>query len=331
MTTILEIKGKLQAFYVKNDVFIIPVLKFIAALIVFIQINNNIGYFTKLTSTSVTMVFALLGAILPVGGTVFLASVVILAHLYALSLEVAIMGLVLILLLYFFYFRFAPKSGMNALLTPICIKLHLESIVPIANGLLSEWYSIVSMACGVVVYYFLTGIKDNAETLSEKMEGGMAAKFTSMVNQLLGNKEMYLVILTFSLTTILVILIRKLPIKYSWQIAICIGLVVSFLVRLAGYLMLGVEGKVGSLVTGTIVAGVIAFVIQFVAHNLDYERVERVQFEDDDYYYYVKAIPKNFVAEKEKSVKTISTKKKRVHFTEEEVREQLENDNKINY
>jgi len=329
MTTILEIKGKLLAFYAKNDVFIIPVLKFIAALVVFLQINNNIGYYTRLTSTSITMVFALLGAILPVGGTVFLACVVILAHLYAISLEVAIMGLVLLLFLYCFYFRFAPKSGMNALLTPICIKLHLESIVPVANGLLSEWYSVVSMTCGVIVYYFLTGIKENAETLSEKMEGGMTVKFAAMINQLLGNKEMYLVILTFTLTTILVLLIRKLPVKYSWQIAICIGLVVSFLVRLTGYLMLGIEGRVGSLVTGTIVAGIIAFIIQFVMHNLDYERVERVQFEDDDYYYYVMAVPKNVVAESEKSVKTISTKKRRVHFSEEEIRSQLEDDDKI--
>ena len=37
--------------------------------------------------------------------------------------------------------------------------------------------------------------------------------------------------------------------------------------------------------------------------NLDYARTERVQFEDDEYYYYVKAIPKKMVAGKEVTVK----------------------------
>ena len=35
---------------------------------------------------------------------------------------------------------------------------------------------------------------------------------------------------------------------------------------------------------------------QFLFMNLDYARTERVQFEDDDYYYYVKAVPKKTVA-----------------------------------
>ena len=37
--------------------------------------------------------------------------------------------------------------------------------------------------------------------------------------------------------------------------------------------------------------------------NLDYARIERTQFEDDDYYYYVKAIPKKNVSGEEITVK----------------------------
>jgi hypothetical protein len=47
----------------------------------------------------------------------------------------------------------------------------------------------------------------------------------------------------------------------------------------------------------------IGFILQFIFMNLDYARTERVQFEDDDYYYYVKAVPKKMVAFKEKKVK----------------------------
>ena len=32
--------------------------------------------------------------------------------------------------------------------------------------------------------------------------------------------------------------------------------------------------------------------VVFFVHNLDYRRIENHQFEDDEYYYYVKAVPK---------------------------------------
>ena len=42
------------------------------------------------------------------------------------------------------------------------------------------------------------------------------------------------------------------------------------------------------------------------AFNLDYARTEKVQFEDDDYYYYVKAVPKITVTAKKVKVKKIN-------------------------
>ena len=42
---------------------------------------------------------------------------------------------------------------------------------------------------------------------------------------------------------------------------------------------------------------------------MDYSRTEKVQFEDDEYYYYVKAVPKVNLSSKEKQIKKISGKK----------------------
>ena len=55
----------------------------------------------------------------------------------------------------------------------------------------------------------------------------------------------------------------------------------------------------------------IAKVVEFFAFHVDYSRVEKVQFEDDEYYYYVKAVPKITVATPSKTVKRINTPKKR--------------------
>ena len=40
----------------------------------------------------------------------------------------------------------------------------------------------------------------------------------------------------------------------------------------------------------------------------DYQQTEHLQFEDDEYYYYVKAVPKMTVSEVNKSVKHINSK-----------------------
>ena len=46
--------------------------------------------------------------------------------------------------------------------------------------------------------------------------------------------------------------------------------------------------------------------------GVDYTRTEYVQFEDDDYYYYVKAVPKMTVATPEFKVQKINARKRSV-------------------
>ena len=51
---------------------------------------------------------------------------------------------------------------------------------------------------------------------------------------------------------------------------------------------------------------VLGFVLEFLFLSVDYSRTENMQFEDDEYYYYVKAVPKIGVPVPEKTVKHIT-------------------------
>ena len=53
----------------------------------------------------------------------------------------------------------------------------------------------------------------------------------------------------------------------------------------------------------------LALVLHFFLFSVDYSRTERVQFEDDEYYYYVKAVPKMSVTTRKKQIKKINAKK----------------------
>ena len=46
------------------------------------------------------------------------------------------------------------------------------------------------------------------------------------------------------------------------------------------------------MILGSVLGVAIAFALKFFKFCVDFNRTERVQFEDDDYYYYVKAVPK---------------------------------------
>ena len=327
MTIVLELKEKLRSFYSKFDVFIHPLGKFILAICTFMIINQNIGYMAKLSSTTVTLALSLLCAILPVNAMIVLAGAVIVLHLYALSLEVAVICLILFLIMFCVYFRFAPKDGFYVVLTPVCFHLHIGMVMPMAAGLLSKAYTAVSIVCGTILYYFLEGVKANASALGDSSEDAtLTSKFTATVNQLLGNKEMYLMIFAFTLTTLVVMLLRNLSVDYAWTIAIAIGSLMNFIVIFAGNLLLGVSGKTSDLIIGIVIAAVISFLLEFLFFHVDYTRTERVQFEDDEYYYYVKAVPKMYVAEKEKQIKKFNTKELQKRSSERISREQFYED-----
>ena len=307
MTNLLEIKDRLIRFYSKYETYLFPVVKFIVAIVLFTVINMNIGFMEKISRFPIALILALVCAILPVNATIWLAAVVVLADMYALSMEVAVTTLVLFAALFFLYFRFAPKDGFAAVLTPVCFKLNIPYVMPIGCSLLRDAYSVVAIICGTVIYYFLDGIHQNSGTLKNVVADGETAattsKFDISVGQLLSNKEMYLVIAIFTITAIVVYLVRRLEVEHAWTLAIISGVLIEVVGLFAGYLVLNVSGKTLGLLIGNILSLLISFVIKFLFMNLDYARTERVQFEDDDYYYYVKAVPKKMVAVKEVTVK----------------------------
>ncbi|MDD6057338.1 MAG: hypothetical protein PUB98_03610 [Clostridiales bacterium] len=307
MTTMLELKAKAIRFYGKNEVFLTPLIKFILAFVVFTLINGNIGYMSSISKMPVALMLALLCSILPINGTVVLSSGVILLHMYALSLEVCIVALLLFVVIYFLYFRFSPKNGYDVLLTVVCCRLHVPQVMPLGMGLLREIYAIFPLVCGTVVYYFLNGVKENATVLSGAAEAE-TSKIVVALNQLLGNREMLLMLSVMATTMLLVYVIRRMSIENSWMIAILSGILFEAIGMIAGYMLLEIPGKLAGVLLGSAVSCLIAFLLQFLFFNLDYSRTERLQFEDDEYYYYVKAVPKATVSGADKQIKRFGGK-----------------------
>ena len=76
---------------------------------------------------------------------------------------------------------------------------------------------------------------------------------------------------------------------------------------LVGNVLVLVDVDIVPVVTGSIIGILLSFVIQFFKGVVDYQRTEFLQFEDNEYYYYVKAVPKLYVSESNKNVKKINS------------------------
>lgn len=308
MSSLLEMREGLRNFYSKYEVYLLPLFKFLLALTSLLCINMNIGFMSRLSGNLViVLVVALMCSFLPMNFIIIISAGFVCGHLYAVSLECAVVAVALFLLMFILYFRFSPKDAVVVLLLPLCFALKIPYVIPIAVGLLCSPISIVSVSCGTIVYYLILYIKTNAQTINTLETGEAVAKFRYVIDGILGNKEMLITIVAFAAMIIVVYFIRRMSMDHAWTIAMSVGAVVGVVVLLIGDLAYDTHFSIGFLIVGMIVSLLLAKVLQFFAFNVDYSRTEYVQFEDDEYYYYVKAIPKNSVSRAQVKVKKITS------------------------
>ena len=87
MTTILELREKIKIFMGKYDIYIIPLMKFLLAIIAFAMINGNVGFMERAKDPSIVLILALMCSFLPVNLAAVFGGILILAHAYALYLD----------------------------------------------------------------------------------------------------------------------------------------------------------------------------------------------------------------------------------------------------
>ena len=313
ISTLLEYKQIIQSYYIRYEIIVRHVVRFVLAFTCLALINGRMGFYTKLAHFVVTFALSVLCALLPTGFTAFFCAVLTLAHLYALSFESFAMGLVLFLCIYLLYYRFAPHDAYVILLTPVLFAFHIPCVMPFVTGLLLPPYSIVSMCFGVVVWFFLHAVVQStsdagtvsAESVQEQAEETIG-RIQGIVGSLSGDKTMIVYVIAFAVTAALIYFIRRQAIKHAWLIAIGIGAFINLVILLAGGVSMDADVGIAGAFFGTLSGAVVAIVILFLSFTPDYHRMQQVQFEDEDYYYYVKAIPKMAVMERSPRSKSIN-------------------------
>ena len=293
MKTILGLREQIGQLYSRYSLQVTIVFRFILAWFVFQTINSNLGYMERLNSTAVVLGLSILCALLPLFVLVFWAAVLILAHLYALATAIMVIVLLVFIILYIFYFRFTPGKTWTILLVPIAFFFDLPFVIPVIFGLLGTPVLIVPAIAGTVVYYILEYIQTTEAIYAVEGIPEMIELSGVFVMTILVNPEQWMVGFVLGVGTMIIYALRTRSFPHCWKVAFIFGAIWVHVAIVVGSSIIEINPP-GFVMLNTILAIIIGFLLEFFFHRVDYTRTEYLQFDDNEYYYYVKAIPKRF-------------------------------------
>ena len=309
MTTLLTFRDNVKSFLGRFDFVVTPIAKGIFAFVLFLMLNSQMGYFETLDNMVLLLGMALVCAFLPIEFLAGIGYVVVVLHSVKVSIDVGILALALVLVFYCAYMRFAPKTAIVSLLIPMCYGMHIIYAVPILLGFMVGPKAIVPVIFGVILYYYQTGLLDVSNMLAAATEEEESVQgYQYIIDMLVDNKFMLLTFVVFACVILVTYIIYRMSFSNSWVVAFIVGGILNVVLFLVGSVTLLVDVEFSSVLIGSMVGILLAAFLQFCKGIVDYQRTELLQFEDDDYYYYVKAIPKLSVTETNKNVKRINSK-----------------------
>lgn len=304
-TGIYGLRENLIQLYKRQEFLLLSVFRFAVCLAVLLLLRAHLGVHIStgaaLNSTLLNVIIALICSMLPPGFSAGILGLVLLLDLYRLSIEAAAVGAAILVVCLLVYFRFTPRDTMVLLLMPIAYALNLHYLVPVLAGLLFGPGAAVPVVFGLLFTRYVLLVEGNLSTLAAP-EGGMAAageqlitNFRALVDGTVNDKLMISLLVAFVVTVIAVCFIRRLAIVNAWHVAITAGCILELVILLLCDMRLDTGIDLAYVFVGIVFSFVLAQIVRFFVFNVDYLRIENVQFEDEDYYYYVKAVPKVMV------------------------------------
>lgn len=306
MTKLLEFRGMARRFFQKYQLITEPVFRFILSYLAFHTINTALNYNTKVASVVIELALAAVGAFLPPVVLILMCAMLAILQVYSASPILAALVVVIFAVLFCFIARFSGKYGYAVVAVPILFVFKMPYLIPLLLGMIATPLAIFPTVSGVIVYYVFKVIQEAAVRQDITSLDATLALYIDVVDSLFKHKEMFITAAIFAAVILVMWLLRKLRFEFVFEITIVVGALVNIIGFLLANLRMDINVGTGEMIFGTLISMLLVFIAQFFRMVLDYTSVENVQFEDDDYYYYVKAVPKIDVAMLQKKVQTFS-------------------------
>ena len=277
MEKLLIYRERFLKFLTARGRYIQSGMRFLGGTVLFYVLGELFGYTETFSQPFFIFMMGVISVFIPISALSLIFYVVIFLELLHVSLEVTLFFALVVVL-------------------PACL--------PIFVGMFCGIAGLPAILMGTVIYYLSNILQ---QTMNQLASGSAHGKVYSLIAaRAIDNKDLLLYFVVFCLVTALVTAIRKRGAAHGWNISILAGGVVYLICMFIGGYLVNNEINITSQI-GTIIGSIaIALIIQFLYNVIDYTREETFEFEDEEYYYYVRAIPKVTVEEEEFNVTQIT-------------------------
>jgi len=305
MMTLLVLKSKIKTFYEKNYRISSGVIKVCLMFVSLLLITQQLDYNETLGQFWVLGLTALICGFTPSVVSVSVLFLFMCGEISGISMFLAF-SIFIVFIAYFLLFgRVDWKQCYLLFAIPVLSALHIGYVVPMVAALFVSPIMLPALVMGVLLWYIVQGIGSYATAFIDVTDFDTFASLQYLSDYLMQNKMLLVTIIAFSLTFICIYIIRRGNYKHGSQIAILVGTIVMMAVELFSNIIWDLGLDLAILTLQVLFSMVIAYVVQFFRITLDYHGTRKLQFEDDEYYYYVTAVPKFKVAGEDKTVTRI--------------------------
>ncbi|MCQ4726469.1 hypothetical protein NE664_07350 [Anaerotignum faecicola] len=299
MESIIALGQEFTKIFRKNQMPLELFFKFIGGLFVFSLISTlGKGGLGGVKSVLFILLCAALTTVTPPSAFIILCGAACCFYLMFISVETAAVVFLVFFLIFVFYVRVFPKESLIIPIMLCAYFLRVPYAVPILAGIYVGARAVVPVGTAVFLHY-------NAYMLEEMVKLAPRETFTPMgaldtgvkiyeyvSTALLGDKGWLYTAAVLILAVLAGRLINSAFIDNERQFSIAVSSAVILIGLLAAKFLGGADLSAAGVIISPVVSALIAYIAVNVDFVLDYSRAERVKFQDDNYYYYVKAVPK---------------------------------------
>ncbi len=312
VSTLFQVRGLISKYIKQYELYIKVVLKFAAYLILFRTMTGNAAFAGEgvFNSFMVQMVLALVSTLLPSRCGVLIALAICVYNIFQASLIGSLIMGTMMLVLYISMARMFPDQVYFLVLIPLCIEWNLHLLVPIFAGLYVGVIAVVPVVAGVLMWglqqiipaFMTLEMGESLDALPKMISDAS----TYGIDQIAKNEQMVYLLIIFSGIILVVSVLRKLRLDYVRYIALGAGGILGLVCLIMGKAVGSLSGNLLLMILVSVLIIVVLAVMEFLNLSLHYKSAQDLEFEDEDYFYQVRAIPKiNPVSKSKKKITKI--------------------------
>jgi hypothetical protein len=305
-------------YYKKFELAILPIAKYLFGVYIF-KLIGGIGYVNPLLTEHMDALPTLIPpewllglafTLLPLTIS-WLLMIAAITLQYTAGIEVAVVVFLSLLLIYLFYARMAAKESILILFTVLAFRFNVPYLLPLLVGLYWPPTAVIPVAIGVFINSHIPVIDGLAQTaktagleLTEMPETFMEV-YTALMASLSATQSWMFTAFLFAMVILVVHVVSRLSIDYAKELSLALGCILMIFGFIIAVLITGDNLNILSVIFGSVLCTLLALLVRCFDSILDYQRAERVQFEDDNNFYYVRVVPKIAIAKRKRSVRRI--------------------------